>query len=507
MELSQSYISSLPQGYLLGAGVGLAFIACVAWSTYVLYLHPLAHYPGPKAWLFSRLAYSRGLRQGTLIHQLRKLHDTYGPVVRYGVNELSFTDPQAWKDVYGFHGGPDKNFERDPRFYQPAPNGVPSILSAKNVHHSSIRRLLAPAFSESALKKQEYIVRGYADLLVEKLLRRADGTPINIGNYFQFTTFDIAGDLMYGDSFGCLEREEYHTWLKVIPAFFRRLMIGASLVSLVPILRYGLPYLIPKRIQEQTRQRFAFTVEKVGQRLAIGEASNRPDFMTYMVRTHDKSGFAMARHELDATFDILVSAGAETTATALTGTLQYLLRNPAKMRKLQVLIRETFKTPTDIDVASVSTLPYLTAVLNEGMRLCPPAPSMRPRVVPKGGAHVCGQWLPEGVSVGIPPWSTFRSAENFANPDEFIPERWLKVEEGGMEMVPHQSSAFLPFSYGPRDCLGRALGWAEMRLIMALFFWHFDVHSEGLGQKWEDQKVFVMWEMEPMMVALRPAQR
>jgi cytochrome P450 len=398
MQLAQFDFSSPSRTAALGAA--LCFLLYyIARAIYVVYFHPLARYPGPKSWLFLRLSYSRGLRQGTLLHKLRQLHDIYGPVVRYGVNELSYTDARAWKDVYGFHGGPDKNFDRDPRFYQPAPNGVPSILSAKNEHHASIRRLLAPAFSDTALKKQEYIVRGYVDLLIEKLLNRVNGAPIDISKYFQFTTFDIAGDLMYGESFGCLEREEYHTWLKVMTAFFKRLMIGASLVSLVPAVRPLLPYIIPKKVQEQTRQRFAFTVEKVGQRLAMGEAPNRADFMTYMARTHNKSGFAMARGELDATFDVLVSAGAETTATALTGTVQYLLRNPTKLERLKSEIRQRYATPGDITMASVSTLPYLTAVLNEGMRLCPPAPSMRPRSVPRGGAVVCEQWLPEGVGL------------------------------------------------------------------------------------------------------------
>jgi cytochrome P450 len=333
-----------------------------------------------------------------LIYRLKELHDKYGPVVRYGVNELSYTDGQAWKDIYGFHGGHDRNFERDPRFYQPAPNGAQSILSANNVKHASIRRLLAPAFSDTALKQQEYILQGYVNLLIGKLECRANGPPINVGNYFQFTTFDIAGDLMYGESFGCLEREEYHTWLKVMTAFFKRLMIGASFVALFPRIRPFLPYLIPKKFQEQTKQRFSFTVEKVGQRLAMGEAPSRSDFMTHMVRTHEKSGFAMARHELDATFDILVSAGAETTATALTGTVQYLLRDHSKLHRLQQEIRSSFTSAGAMNVNSVSKLPYLTAVLQEGMRLCPPAPSMRPRVVPKGGAQVCGKWLPANVS-------------------------------------------------------------------------------------------------------------
>ena len=153
----------------------------------------------------------------------------------------------AWEDIYSFHGGPNKNLDHNPRFYQPAPNGIPSILSARNEHHASVRRLLAPKFSDTVLKQQESIMRGYVDPLTRKLLKRANGPPVNISNYFQFATFNIAGDLMYGERFGYLEREEYHTFMT---AFFKRLMMGASLVSLVSAIRALLFYIIPKRVQE-----------------------------------------------------------------------------------------------------------------------------------------------------------------------------------------------------------------------------------------------------------------
>jgi cytochrome P450 len=96
---------------------------------------------------------------------------------------------------------------------------------------------------------------------------------------------------------------------------------------------------------------------------------------------------------------------------------------------------------------------------------------------------------------------------NFAQPDSFIPERWLETEHGGSKLEPHRQEAFMPFSYGSRDCLGRALGWAEMRLILASVLWHFDIENHSPNLKWEDQQVFVMWEMEPMMIKLQPAKR
>ncbi|PWY71018.1 toxin biosynthesis cytochrome P450 monooxygenase [Aspergillus heteromorphus CBS 117.55] len=479
----------------------------IAWAIYVLHFHPLAKYPGPKSWLFTRIPFARGLRTGTLIHRMKALHDQYGPIVRYGVNDLSYADGQAWKDIYGFHGGAAKNFDRDPRFYQPAVNGAHSILSANNLKHPYIRRLLAPAFTEAAVRDQESVLQHYSSLLITKLQSHArkDGPPhpVNLTDFYQFTTFDVAGDLMFGETFGCLEREDFHPWLSVMRAFFRRLLIGASFVALVPAVRPWLRYLVPRRLQEATKQRFAFTVDRIDRRLAQGEQNDRPDFITHMLRASDRMGIQTARPEIDSTFDVLVSAASETSSTGLIAATGYLLRNPKALARLQTELRDAFQTSDAITLAGVSAMPFLTAVLKEAMRLTPPSPTLRPRVVPAGGAVICGQWVPEGVCVGIPHWSTYRNANNFSRPDDFLPERWLAPEDGGIVLERHEVKAFNPFSYGPRGCLGKPLGWAEMRLVLAKVLWYFDLSETGPGNRWELQQSFVGWDVKPLMVALR----
>lgn len=362
---------------------------------YLLYFHPLARFPGPKLWILSRFFNGLSLRKGTFIHELKAFHNKYGPVVRFSPNELSFVDPQAWQDIYGHHGG-EQNFPRNPLWYRPAPNDTHTILSADNDNHARIRRLLSHAFSERALKEQEHLFQAYIDMLISRLEKQADGRAINIVDLFHFTTFDIAGDLEFGESFGCLESDQYHPWISVMLAHFKRLIIAGSIIMMLPILRPLVPFLVPKKIQEQRLQRFEFSRAKVGKRLDIGDDPNRADFMTYVCRYNDAKG--MTRDEIDATFDILVTAGSETTATALTGTLHYLLRNPKKFQKLKDEIRGAIKHNTDINIQNTAGLTYLTAVINEGLRLCPPTPTMLPRIVPKGGAQVCGKWLPGGVS-------------------------------------------------------------------------------------------------------------
>lgn len=143
------------------------------------------------------------------------MHLEYGPVIRFSHSELSYADPRAWKDIYGHHGG-ESNFPRHPQWYPKAPNGSHTVLSADNDSHARIRRLLAHAFSERALKEQESLVQVYFNQLIDKLHKQADGRDINIDEWFIFTTFDVAGDLEFGESFSCIENGALHPWIKVM---------------------------------------------------------------------------------------------------------------------------------------------------------------------------------------------------------------------------------------------------------------------------------------------------
>jgi hypothetical protein len=94
----------------------------------------------------------------------------------------------------------------------------------------------------------------------------------------------------------------------------------------------------------------------------------------------------------------LIVAGSETTATLLSGAIYLLLANPDKLAKLVKEVRSTFKSDEEITLTSVQSLTYMLACLNESLRCYPPVASGLPRVVPKGGNVVAGQFIPEDVS-------------------------------------------------------------------------------------------------------------
>ena len=137
---------------------------------------------------------------------------------------------------------------------------------------------------------------------------------------------------------------------------------------------------------------------KVHKRLDLG--LDRPDFITPITRANkEQDGKAFSTKEIELNASILIFAGSETTASGLSGTMRMLLQNPEAMAKLVQEIRSSFLEEADITISSVSYLKYLNAVIEEGLRLCPPATIGVPRVVPAGGDTVCGEWLPEDVGI------------------------------------------------------------------------------------------------------------
>ncbi|CAF9926361.1 hypothetical protein IMSHALPRED_006941 [Imshaugia aleurites] len=468
-----------------------------------LYFHSLSRFPGPKSWAISRIPYAYTLLKGDLTQRTKELHEQYGKIVRLAPNELSFIDGQAWQDIYNHHQG-RPNFSKNPLWMAPGDNGIHSILSANDADHARYRRLLAHAFSERALREQEYLPLAYIDLLTRKIrgivsASESHSAVVDIVKWLNFTTFDIVGDLALGESFHCLEDSNYHGWVSIL---FTQFKAAALFVSLRFFgLDKPLRMVLPKSLLKKRAEHAKYSTDRIHHRLNQGKEgadAQRNDFMTYVLRYNDEKGMTVP--EIEQTFRVLVVAGAETSGTALSGILGNLLQSPDAMENIVKEVRQSFRNASEICANRVSNLPYLNAVIEEGLRLCPPVALGMPRVVPAGGAEVSGQWLPGGTFVACPGYASNRSLLNFPDsPSTFDPSRWLPPSN----LSKVGSSAFNPFSLGPRNCLGRNLAYLEMRLILAHLLWHFEFEAEDSAWNWEDQKTWILWEKKPLKVKIR----
>ena len=153
--------------------------------------------------------------------------------------------------------------------------------------------------------------------------------------------------------------------------------------------------MIPKSMKARQAKVFTLNMGKVDRRIA--SKSDRPDFLSYIIK--NKEGVAMPMQELYANSVLLVLAGSESTASGLAGITFQLLKSPGPFKKAIEEVRSAFTTEDDITPESVKRLPYLAAVVSEGLRMYPPFPEGLPRLTPRQGAEIGGQWVPGGVSL------------------------------------------------------------------------------------------------------------
>jgi len=182
-----------------------------------LYFHPLRNFPGPKLAAATPFPFVWRLLNGRFPAWTKYLHAKYGVVVRVHPDELSFIGSSAWQDIYMARPQLPK-----PTFgVLETPNGAPSIGTIPDPEtHGKQRKIISYAFSERALREQEYILQRYSDLLITRLhdqIKEGKGVQeVNICDWYNFTTFDVLGDLCFGDSFHCLEKGDNHPWVSAL---------------------------------------------------------------------------------------------------------------------------------------------------------------------------------------------------------------------------------------------------------------------------------------------------
>ncbi|KAF2246979.1 cytochrome P450 [Trematosphaeria pertusa] len=486
-------------------GLTAAFVVyLLSYAIYNIYFHPLSKYPGPKRWAATRLSYIFSLWSGWLHRDVRDLHTRYGDIVRIAPDELSFARPEAWQDIYTNQPG-RQAFPKSAIWHGAAKGRPPSVLNAIDIKlHSRFRRAMDPALNEKAVRMQEPIIQAHVRLFISKLDKLASsdsqGAIVDILRWISFVVFDEIGDLGFGEPFGCLESSEHHPWCSMI---FTSLRAATYRVSLryYPALNWLMSFAIPKSVVKKGMEHWQMSVDKINRRLNLEK--DRPDIIS-MIKRDEEGVDGLTHPEMLATSSVLIVAGSDGTISVLNGTMYHLVRNPDEMALLAAEIRNAFKTEDVINLSALRDLPYLKAVLNEGMRMCNPTPVGAPRIVPPGGGMVSGERLPEGTFVNVHSLTVSRSPKLWYDSDAFRPERWLDSKSPEFEM--DQQNAIQPFGVGPRSCAGRLLAWAEMRLILARLIWRFDLlpaDTEAGRLQWDQQRTFTVLERQPFEVRLK----
>ncbi|MGB8541702.1 MAG: cytochrome P450 [Candidatus Acidiferrales bacterium] len=311
------------------------------------------------------------------------------------------------------------------------------------------RRLAQPAFQRNRINEYAATMVGSAEAHSKKW---QDSEERDIAQEMMALTLEIALRTLFGTT---------------LPGEARQVALSLEFLMRYSLRRARSPFKVPEKWPTPSNRRAKREIQFldslvyriIDERKKLGNANERNDLLSLLMAAMDEDGSQMTPRQLRDEIMTLFMAGHETTALTLSWAWYLLSKNPAAETRLHEELRDVLagRPPT---IADLGRLPYLRGVVNEVLRLYPPAYVLaRTSIAP---CTIGGYDLPAGSTIILSQWVTHHDPRFFADPDAFLPERWL----GGLEdRLP--AGAYFPFGDGPRRCIGQNFALMEVVLVIA----------------------------------------
>ncbi|KAK6365272.1 hypothetical protein LTS17_011505 [Exophiala oligosperma] len=375
---------------------------------------------------------------------IRTLHAQYGPVVRIAPNKVCVSAEEGVKLIY--NNKITKSHAYDAFRFRDVKMCI-GLLGVKEAHGR--RKSLLPAFSRTNLIEMEPVIRGHLEHFLDWLSKfDGDGKPVDAFKWFRYLTFDVITDVAFGQQIGMLKTEDTHFIQQIEMRNKRNGLIGAFPI-LKPIMKIVTPNVAAAWFgADEEIAKYAIRAREMWSR-AGPENRNRVDILSRIEEDGKKNpDAALSSQEIIAEMMEILNAGSDTTANTAMFTTWELSRHPEIQEKLHLELAEEFPDPTEpLNVERLEKLPYLDGVCREGLRLHAPIPAYLERVAGEGGLDIAGSHIRQGTIVGMQAYTNHRNESVYPDPESFVPERWF-------DPTPAMKVNFLPFSAGPRACIG-----------------------------------------------------
>ncbi|KAL1989438.1 hypothetical protein VTN49DRAFT_7249 [Thermomyces lanuginosus] len=465
----------------------------VAWTLYGyiynVFWHPLARFPGPRLAAATSLykAWIDCVAKSSFVHTLERLHAQYGDIVRVGPNELHFRPPATYHELYN----PARRWDKEENLYHSSGEDRSSFGFLTYREAKERKDVLARLFSKQAIADVQGLVTEKVVDLCRSFERRGS-KPVDLFYAYRCMSVDVITYLCFGNSVDAINAPDHKAPIIVAMDASLPVFVGFKHSSLLKNAIMKCPPKLSKIVSPATSG--LVDLQQLLRRQISSLARNPENLKNLPHSTtiyHEllrpeayRSGQVPCEGSLYEESQALLFGGADTTGTTLMHGSFYILKMPEIYRKLKAELLEAWPVlSSPPSLSELERLPYLTAVLKESLRMSPGVASPLPRVVPPGGATICKTFIPGGTVVEMSSHFVHRDPTIFEKPDEFIPDRWLGENAKDLEKW------LVPFSKGPRSCLGLNLAWAELYLCMAYVFRKFDIEldpSSPSKLEWRD---------------------
>ncbi|KAI1365949.1 cytochrome P450 [Xylaria arbuscula] len=455
---------------LIQLSIGIFFIYAISLCVYRLYLSPLSAIPGPKiaALTYWYEFYFDGWLGGKYIFKIKEFHEKYGPIVRINPHHVHINDIEFYDTIYAPGGA--KHPRNKIRWMAMDLDNMFDTFDA--ALHRKRRAAVASPFSKQSVRALEPAISDIIDQIIGRLEDVAGtGSVLGIHSIWNSLTQEVIGQYCFGASKMSDLREggddaqfmqpdhvveNVHSWGRMFPWIFDIIAkIPMNILGLLDARLLGAEK-FNKEIGDQIMKVLETDQPHVGNKNVFHEMRDSKH-----LPPEDKR-FSYYQSEAGS----FVGAGTETTASALTTLTYFVLENPEVLRKLREELRTVMPRgqkelpPT----STLESLPYLTGVIQEGIRLSFSVPSRLPRTAPTEELVYNGYKLPPGTVLSESSYLLHIDEKVFPEPFEFKPERWINDTD---HTVRRQ---FVAFSRGARGCIGINLAYAELYAVVAAVF-------------------------------------
>ena len=329
--------------------------------------------------------------------------------------------------------------------------GPSSVIVLTGPEHMRQRKLLLPPFHGERMRE-------YEDTIVEATRRDMAswelGSPMRLQEHTRAITLEVIIRAVFG-----VQDEGMATLEAAIGALLQP--VSSPRMVLFTLRRWSLDRPTGP-IGRGLDALDAVIYEELARRREQVDLAERTDILSLLMQARDEDGQAMTDGELRDELVTLLLAGHETTATSVAWAVERLVRHPAKLARLQAEIDAAADvargegTRDEDGGARGAGDEYLTAVVNETLRVRPVVPLVARMLTQE--LSVGGYTLPAGTRVTPSIYLTNRNPRAYAQPAEFMPERFLgKVPE---------TFSWIPFGGGIRRCIGASFAQLEMKLML-----------------------------------------
>lgn len=346
--------------------------------------------------------------------------------------------------------------------------------------HTERRRQMAAGYSGKENLSLEMDIderlQELLHLIRSKYISTSTGSkPMDLARKAQYFTLDVISTIGFGEAFGDLKADaDLNDYIKSGEQGLSIVAISAAL-GLTKYLQWS-P--VARLLGPSERDESGFgKMMGVARKLIDSRLEKSTEGRSDMLASFIHHGLSKEDLFTEAVLQIL--AGSDTTATAIRSTMLYLIAHPRVYHRLQGEVDAAVHSgaapaaPNIVQDTSLKNLPYLQAVVREGLRIFPPVTDVVPKKVPKGGDRITIEgkqyYLPGGTDISYNAWGVHHDKTMFGeDADLFRPERWLLEENKKNEekLAAMRRTTEMIFGYGKYQCLGKPIAWLEITKVI-----------------------------------------